>query len=660
MITRLWVLLGVLMLAAAGLAPVAAAPAGQRALPAIWLAPDPSAIEPMLGDPGSWESTRGQVSAWCVPHWWLFDATPTREWYVRKTLVPTLQEWGIKLCVDVGPGAEWYAGLDDGTRGRGGRTRERTRLDRLGQLVADGVAVDYVRIVAPLSRLSDDGGISPDRAATEIAELFAAVRQAAPGVRVGIADATFGATGDRWTILIELRDLRARIRAAANADPDFVHFILGTEGPGASMREAVLGQEWLRANGIASGVVIGDLAGVGRAGAGGNGWHDRALDELARPYWHIGFETQALVIGAPGIATPPIPESDPNSLTHLVAAIVELFQTDPLPTAALRDAPPMGFPNINGRNADSNSPSHWDGGTFYLFNSVNRPWRSQGPHLGDLSGTMQVSLPTAPGVADRWLEATYKHPGGALYGWYHVEPYGICPPETNRPDVPLTAPRIGALRSFNNGANWEDLGTVIEAPGSIRCNTANRYYAGGTGDFSVLYDEATGHFYFFFSSFAQDFSQQGIGVARMAFNDRDDPVGRVRKYYQGDWTEPGIGGRATMVFPALVDWHRREANGYWGPSIHWNIHLSSWVMLLNRAHNADWWQEGIYLSYSRDLSDPLSWSAPRRLHAGGEWYPQVIGTDAGRRETDKLAGQTARYFEKGHSQNEIVFEPPTR
>jgi hypothetical protein len=47
----------------------------------------------------------------------------------------------------------------------------------------------------------------------------------------------------------------------------------------------------------------------------------------------------------------------------------------------LRDAPPLVFP----AETDCNSPAHWDGDTFYLFNSAGKPKRSSGPdvfHLG--------------------------------------------------------------------------------------------------------------------------------------------------------------------------------------------------------------------------------------------------------------------------------------
>ena len=123
------------------------------------------------------------------------------------------------------------------------------------------------------------------------------------------------------------------------------------------------------------------------------------------------------------------------------------------------------------------------------------------------------------------------------------------------------------------------------------------------------------------------------------------------------------------IFRAVDGWHDDErVDAYWGPSVHWNTHLEQYVMLLNRAIDKDWKQEGIYVSFSANLGDPDNWSSPRKIldreeiaqvpGMGPGWYPQVMGTDAARRETDKLAGRVARLFVHGKSVWEIVFSKP--
>jgi len=328
----------------------------------------------------------------------------------------------------------------------------------------------------------------------------------------------------------------------------------------------------------------------------------------------------------------------------------------------LRAAPRLHFRGANSPNPDApgetdcNSPAHWDGDVLYVFNSAGHPWRSSGTDLYHLNeGYLRTEYNSSVN-GGRWIECTWKADSGVLYGWYHNEPGGLCPGKS------LTAPRIGAVRSRDNGAHWEDLGLVLEAPpDTLRCDTQNFYFAGGNGDFSVMLDAATEYLYFLFSTYTGALNEQGVSMARMRWTDRDHPAGRVWKWRDGQWREPGLGGQVTAVFPAKADWHRRDADAFWGASIHWNSHLREYVVLLNRAKDGDWTQEGIYVSFSHELDKPARWSTPSKiLEAPGkdQWYPQVIGVNKAKAETDKLAGRRARLFVRGESRWEIWFLKP--
>jgi hypothetical protein len=79
------------------------------------------------------------------------------------------------------------------------------------------------------------------------------------------------------------------------------------------------------------------------------------------------------------------------------------------------------------------------------------------------------------------------------------------------------------------------------------------------------------------------------------------------------------------------------------------------VILMNRAIDPGWKQEAIYLSLADDVADPDSWSPPARLLETSGWYPQVIGSDLARRETERKAGEVARLFIHGTSQYRLQF-----
>ncbi|MBP7934706.1 MAG: hypothetical protein KA354_08685 [Phycisphaerae bacterium] len=344
------------------------------------------------------------------------------------------------------------------------------------------------------------------------------------------------------------------------------------------------------------------------------------------------------------------------------------------PSVVVRAAPRLTLPGIvvakdadpkSDGDVDCNSPAHWDGDTLFMFYSVGHPYRSNGPNMAGLS---RPSVRTAydnerawrevKRQGERWIEATWKAPDGRLYMWYHNEPHPICGSAT------LTAPRIGTMVSTDNGLNWKDLGLILEAPAdSLNCDTVNTYFAGGNGDFSVIPGAGDEYLYFFISTYNKDVAEQGVAVARMKASDRDDPRGKVFKWHHGQWSEPGLGGHVSPIYRVTADWHKSAVDAFWGPSIHWNTHLDQWVILLNRAVNKDWGQEGIYVSLNPDLAKPGDWSKPLKILDAKElekskWYPQVVGIDASRKETDKLAGRVARLFVAGQSKWEIVFLKP--
>jgi hypothetical protein len=90
-------------------------------------------------------------------------------------------------------------------------------------------------------------------------------------------------------------------------------------------------------------------------------------------------------------------------------------------------------------------------------------------------------------------------------------------------------------------------------------------------------------------------------------------------------------------------------------------------MLLNRAMDEEFSQEGIYVAFATSLDDPRAWSDPVRILKGGSWYPQVMGLEPGV-GSDKEAGERARFFMKGRSDYWITFafeepeqaDPPVR
>lgn len=317
---------------------------------------------------------------------------------------------------------------------------------------------------------------------------------------------------------------------------------------------------------------------------------------------------------------------------------------------------------------DSNNPLVWhQAGADRLLTAITSwggvPELARGPSLESLRQDGGATFVTHPGHGV-WIEAVVPDDQGTWYAYYHHErPADDC----GRPERQL--PRIGAARSADQGRTWDDLGIVLDAPpGSAACDSTNRFVLGGVGDVTAALDHEGQDLYLFFSQYGRDPAVQGVAVARLAWADRDRPAGKVMVWNDDAWL-PAERAEATddeaaetWTYPAgsplaraTKPFHdsQRPADVFWGPAIHWNTYLDQYVMLLNRAGDEQFDQEGIYVSFSPTLAEPRAWSMPTKILNGGEWYPQVAGLEPG--GTDRLAGQRARLFITGSSSHVIEF-----
>lgn len=354
----------------------------------------------------------------------------------------------------------------------------------------------------------------------------------------------------------------------------------------------------------------------------------------------------------------------------VLGATAEL-QVVRLPRAALTPAPAVHLPG----SVDSNSPAMWDIDAgqrtlFVMTSAEGVPSIASGAAIDRMGAASAVAISPHPGHGV-WMEAIVFDEVDTWYGFYHNEwPATRC----GRDDRMVS--RIGAARSSDRGRTWQDLGPVIQAPQSATaCQSGNRYIIGGVGDLSVMLDAQKHYLYIFYSQYQQQAAAQGVAVARMQWADRDRPAGRLELWRDGIW-EPDAGRRefqqtvpgsmrrrlewtypaATPLVAPTQAWHDADhrVDAFWGPSVHWNTAVKQYVMLLNRAKDENYAQEGIYVSYAPRLDDPSLWTTPLKLLNGGRWYPQVVGTEAGR-GTDKEAGASARFFMSGRSDWVITF-----
>lgn len=350
-----------------------------------------------------------------------------------------------------------------------------------------------------------------------------------------------------------------------------------------------------------------------------------------------------------------------------VLLVAPSAQVERGPLARLIRAPQLVMPGV----VDSNVPMTWElvDGQWRLFAFTSwggTPTRVSGSALDHMQPAGPVAFVPHPGDG-LWIESVIRDDTGTWYGYYHHEtPADVC---GRRDRFSL---RIGAAKSTDRGATWQDLGIILDAaPDSFACASSNAFVMGGVGDVSAMLTADRTDVFLFFTQYSKRPSEQGVAVARLAWADRDAPAGRVTIWVNGAWLPPrpasgsDAEGSASWAYPAgtpLVPvtkpWHDGDvaADAFWGPSVHWNAYLEQYVMLLNRAKDELFNNDGIYVSFARTLRDPRAWSTPRKIMDAGEWYPQVAGLEPVT-GSDKQAGRRARFLLMGRSDYYIDFFP---
>jgi hypothetical protein len=275
------------------------------------------------------------------------------------------------------------------------------------------------------------------------------------------------------------------------------------------------------------------------------------------------------------------------------------------------------------------------GDSYQMYWAGEPSYRSRGADVFHQHGAQAVLFKGEKGSYDNggaWLYSVFPQIGGkqksALIGFYHAEDHEF----SGDPASHFIAWKSVALAtSSDNGKSWEKRGQIIS---SARAKPEMPQW-GGNGDFCVVRDEKNARWICFY--------QEHFLCMATSHDDGARP-GTWRKFYNGDFSEPGLGGRNSPI-PVL----QSVPGG--NPSVHWNTFLRRWIMVWQQ------WEHGkLWISSSRNLTD---WTKPKLLLAqDGEklWYPTIIG------ESDVVAGENAllcyaRFKDAALSEREFLARP---
>jgi len=174
-----------------------------------------------------------------------------------------------------------------------------------------------------------------------------------------------------------------------------------------------------------------------------------------------------------------------------------------------------------------------------------------------------------------------------------------------------------AVASDTTGLNFNDLGVILDA------NTRGPAEIGG-GTYAIM----NGYMNIYYKDWLADGSTAELAVARASVTDvvSNALAGRgttFNKYYNGGWTEPGLGGKSSYLEAS------NTANSWL--SVSYNDYLDQLVMV-----SAQWLPEGTDL-YMATSADGLNWSSrvPVAVGPGEQFYPTIIGTGADPTHSDQ-------------------------
>lgn len=245
-----------------------------------------------------------------------------------------------------------------------------------------------------------------------------------------------------------------------------------------------------------------------------------------------------------------------------------------------------------------------------MFWPLDDSYRTVGPSIFEMYGAVKVLPRGGAGSFDSggaWLYTVLPSCEGRMLGFYHAEDHTF----PHSPESHFIAYKsIARCTSEDSGLTWKNREQVLTA---YRPKPKRAAWS-GLGDHCIVWDEASKQLLCFF---------QEEGLLCMAAS--QDPQGRVgswRKWHNGGFKEPGIGGRATPIAAFA-----KHPGG--NPSILWNTFLQRWLIAWHG------WSGDLWISSSPNLMD---WTPPRLLlqrpsSRGKVWYPTLIG------QSDKTGGE---------------------
>jgi hypothetical protein len=262
-----------------------------------------------------------------------------------------------------------------------------------------------------------------------------------------------------------------------------------------------------------------------------------------------------------------------------------------------------------------------------IFPATVSSYLLEGPDMASLHPVKKVLSPGEKGSFDNGYAGIYGVYSGGRKGEvlaiYHAEDHEGMQVFEN--GVPGFYASVALATSADGGATFSKVGQIIT--GSLP-KGANGRLDQGCGEPSLIPDKSGRYLYAYYTDHSR-VDKRGVQIclARSLLGDKARP-GTWKKFFHGEFAEPGLSGRDTPVLSAA-----QESADAAFPNVTYSQKTGRYVMVLNLVYYREQIAEksGIYIAYSED---GIQWSKPEQLVRGFSiakldrevvWHPTLIG-----------------------------------
>lgn len=274
----------------------------------------------------------------------------------------------------------------------------------------------------------------------------------------------------------------------------------------------------------------------------------------------------------------------------------------------------------------------------YLFRFVGNDLNKMRPDPIDKKGNaVAVLYPGLKGSYDDHIAGNgsvyFDEKSGRLYFWWQAMqelPKEIAERKCEKLSEEEVYPAystIGSAVSEDMGKTWEKLG------GALKFNlTWDAFIKDDSIGYADSYPPAVVrngeylHMYYVDYQPPPNYSYWNLAVARLHINDLDKTPQLWKKYYNGEFTEPAMGGKFTSI---------NSEGAIEFPAVSFDTYLKRWIML-----HVSWDENSVWEIALRTSGDGISWSEPQAILRSSNprdqvMSPIIIGTG----DNPSLTGQ---------------------